>query len=113
MKRTRKNSACGVQLIWPAALVTLAGCAGLPESPEEVSPLLTLPDFAQKAVTNPPPVNRAAYQASPEPAKPSGGQDSISSVLKVTLKGPESVAEGAPANYEIAIHNIGTQAVNR
>src|SRR5437879_11865046 len=29
-------------------LVTLVGCAGLAESPEEISPILTLTDFVQK-----------------------------------------------------------------
>jgi uncharacterized repeat protein (TIGR01451 family) len=32
----------------------LSGCTGLPESPEEISPLLTLPDFVKDALSSPP-----------------------------------------------------------
>jgi hypothetical protein len=102
-------------------LSAAAGCAGLAESPEDISPLLTLPDFVQKPSSNPAPVVRAAYP-NPSVLTPASTKNDerdeviaappagIASSLKVKLMGPEIAAVGATVTYQITVQNGGPRS---
>jgi uncharacterized repeat protein (TIGR01451 family) len=119
MERTRWFPAWAkLSLRLALCLAATAGCAGLAESPEDISPYLTLPDFVQKPSSNPAPAIRAAYPA-PSVTNPAITKNDerdeviaappagVASSLKVTLKGPETAAVGAAVTYQITVQNCG------
>src|SRR5258708_2724913 len=108
------------------ALLTLVGCAGLAESPEEISPIFTLPDFVQKSVIDPSSVERPPPPISPTfPAHPDNAnklatqpvenlkptKDIKDGTIQLFQEVPAVIVLGQDVPCKLTITNRGKEAI--